>query len=266
MSAEKEIFNTSPLYSMIRIVATPDEKQMPGCRWKISPPPLFLPRLPHVPVFVPPRNNFNCLTLCSPYNLYVKYPHLGWPLSQNPSSAPEVRKIDWMISQQKTLHSAGGSHNIRSGYSRSVLIHTGVALLELRSLLKPIFRSELSTSKTAPNTARPPPTAPEAKNSGSCQPIWNQRHFRHLGQTRYSPNPYTKLLIRCGLISNSIVVGLFYLSEIIDACNNNVCALRIEGFISYIVNRSQWFQQRELRSKRDSTEDIYSELFPTTRV
>ena len=105
----------------------------------------------------------------------------------------------------------------------------------------------------------------KAKSSGSCQPIWNQRHFRHLGQTRYSPNPYTKLLIRCGLISNSIV-GLFYLSEIIGACNNNVCALRIEGFISYIVNRSQWFQQRELRSKRDSTEDIYSELFPTTRV
>lgn len=71
------------------------------------------------------------------------------------------REIDWMISQQTTLHSAGGSHIIRSGYSRSVLIHTGgVALLELRSLLKPIFRSELRTSKTAPNTARPPPTAP----------------------------------------------------------------------------------------------------------
>ena len=105
----------------------------------------------------------------------------------------------------------------------------------------------------------------KAKNSDSCQPLWHQRHFRHLGQTRYSPNPYTKLLIRCGLISNSIV-GLFYLSEIIGACNNNVYALRIEGFISYIVNRSQWFQQRELRSKRDSTEDIYSELFPTTRV
>ena len=66
-----------------------------------------------------------------------------------------------MISQQTTLHSAGGSHIIRSGYSRSVFSHTGgVALLELRSLLKPIFRSELSTSKTAPNTARPPPTAP----------------------------------------------------------------------------------------------------------
>ena len=97
---------------------------------------------------------------------------------------------------------------------------------------------------------------------GSCQ---FQRHFRHLGQTRHSPNPYTKLLIRCGLISNS-TEDLFYLSEIIGACNNNVCALRIEGFISYIVNRSQWFQQRELRSKRDSTEDIYSELFPTTRV
>ena len=45
----------------------------------------------------------------------------------------------------------------------------------------------------------------KAKSSGSCQPIWNQRHFRHLGQTRYSPNPYTKLLIRCGLIFNSIV-------------------------------------------------------------
>ena len=45
----------------------------------------------------------------------------------------------------------------------------------------------------------------KAKNSGSCQPLRNQRHFRHLGQTRYSPNPYTKLLIRCGLISNSII-------------------------------------------------------------
>ena len=50
---------------MIRMVATPDEKQMPGCRRKISPPLLFLPRLPHVPVFVPPRNIFNSLTLCS---------------------------------------------------------------------------------------------------------------------------------------------------------------------------------------------------------
>ena len=224
----------------------------------------LLPQAPSCPSFCPTSEQFQLFDTL--FSLYVKYPHLGWPLSQNPSSAPEERKIDWMISQQTTLHSAGGSHIIRSGYSRSVLSQTGVALTELRSLLKPIFRSELSTSKTAPNTARPPPTAPKAQNSGSCQPIWNQRHFRHLGQTRYSPNPYTKLLIRCGLISNSNV-GLFYLSEMISACNNNVCALlRIEGFISYIVNRSQWFQQRELRSKRDSTEDIYSELFPTTRV
>ena len=118
----------------------------------------LLPQAPSCPSFCPTSKHFQLFDTL--FSLYVKYPHLGWPLSQNPSSAPEERKIDWMISQQTTLHSAGGSHIIRSGYSRSVLIQTGVALTEWRSLLKPIFRSELSTSKTAPNTARPPPTAP----------------------------------------------------------------------------------------------------------
>ena len=120
----------------------------------------LLPQAPSCPSFCPTSEQFQLFDTL--FSLYVKYPHLGWPLSQNPSSAPERIKIDWMISQQTTLHSAGGSHNIRSGYSRSVFSHTGgVALLELRSLLKPIFLSELRTSKTAPNTARPPPTAPK---------------------------------------------------------------------------------------------------------
>ena len=145
-----------------------------------------------------------------------------------------------MISQRTTLHSAGGSHNVFSGYSRSVFSHTGVvALLELRSLLKPIFLSELRTSKTAPNTARPPPTAPKRPKvqvlvshfgTKGIFDIW-AKPVIHLIHIQSSSSVVASYL--------TLFVDLFYLSEIIGACNNNVCALRIEGFISYIVNRSQ---------------------------
>ena len=49
-----------------------------------------------------------------------------------------------------------------SGYSRRFFSQAGFCLRELHSLLRPTFLSGLSTSRTAPNTARPPPTAPGA--------------------------------------------------------------------------------------------------------
>ena len=107
-----------------------------------------------------------------------KYSHFGWLWSKNPSSAPAIQhlhceRLEGFI--QFNIKSGIGSRarewNIwqyfGSGNSRRFFSQAGVTLRERHSLLRPSFLSELSTSRTAPKTARPPPTAPGV-NIRSC--------------------------------------------------------------------------------------------------
>ena len=130
------------------------------------------------------------------YNHHLpQFSHFGWLWSENPSSAPEIWKHSFTWMDQLPCFG--------SGYSRRFFSQAGLGLRELHSLLRPTFLSGLSTFRTAPNTARPPPTAPGATLTSVTS--WE---FDEV----VAPSPYTRFRILWGLIL--YFIGSILLSEI----------------------------------------------------
>ena len=151
---------------------SPDEKKMSRCRRKVSSPPLLISRFPQVPVSLPPQKHLkvtafqNILTLDGfgqrippqllQFNTCLHCEKLEGFMQFNIKSGIGTRAREWNTWQY-----------FGSGNSRRFFSQAGVTLRERHSLLRPSFLSELSTSRTAPKTARPPPTAPGV-NMRSC--------------------------------------------------------------------------------------------------
>ena len=126
-------------------------------RRKKSTPPLLIPRLPQVPVLLPPLQTF-----FAPVITFIKFLTLGGFRHRIP---PPLLKFE-----SSCLHMGSIAGFFGSGYSRRFFSQAGFCLRELHSfLLRPTFLSGLSTSRTAPNTARPPPTAPGPTFNISCR-------------------------------------------------------------------------------------------------
>ena len=152
----------------VNMKISPDEKKMSRCRRKISSPPLLISRFPQVPVSLPPQNTWNS----PPFKIFSLWMAL---VKESLLSSCNSTLALWKGFIQFNIKSGIGTRArewntwqyFGSGNSRRFFSQAGVTLRERHSLLRPIFLSELSTSRTAPKTARPPPTAPGV-NIRSC--------------------------------------------------------------------------------------------------